>query len=129
MTNTRGKIYECIERHIRESGCAPTCREISNEIGIGLSTVYGHLIRMQNAGLIRMNADTVRGIELCTPSAFAFGARLMAARESNGLSREGLSRLTGLTVSTVSCHEEGIRRPTADSLRRYNQVLNLRCAV
>ena len=62
MNDTNRRVYACIQRHYRENGCGPTCREISAEVGICLSTVYGHLRRLERDGLIGMG--TVEGITL-----------------------------------------------------------------
>lgn len=59
------QILEFIKQQIRETGFAPTLREIADEIGVNsLATVHEHLQALEMKKLIKKKSGRSRGIDL-----------------------------------------------------------------
>src|SRR5260221_8965903 len=59
------QILEFIKQQIRETGFAPTLREIADEIGVNsLATVHEHLQALEMKKLIKKKGGRSRGIDL-----------------------------------------------------------------
>ena len=47
VADTRQRILDCIARHLREQGRAPSLRQIADEVGLSsVATVHAHLERL-----------------------------------------------------------------------------------
>ena len=56
-----------------------------------------------------------------------FAARLIAAREAKGLSRNELARIADLTRQTMSNLERGIGKPTWETVQALARALGVSC--
>ena len=65
LSDRQRQIYQFLREHIRRHGVAPKLREIGEHVGINSrGTVHRHIKALEQAGLIRIDPDRVRGIEL-----------------------------------------------------------------
>lgn len=65
LSDRQRQIYQYLREHIRRHGVAPKLREIGEHVGINSrGTVHRHIKALEQAGLIRIDTDQVRGIEL-----------------------------------------------------------------
>ena len=65
LSDRQRQIYQFLREHIRRHGVAPKLREIGERVGINSrGTVHRHIKALEQAGLIRIDPDRVRGIEL-----------------------------------------------------------------
>lgn len=65
LSDRQRQIYQFLREHIRHHGVAPKLREIGETMGINSrGTVHRHIKALEQAGLIRIDPDRVRGIEL-----------------------------------------------------------------
>lgn len=68
---------------------------------------------------------TGRALELAALDLAAIGRRLVAARRAAGLTVTELSRLAGLSTSTLANWESGANRPRVDQLGRVLPLLRV----
>lgn len=54
-----------------------------------------------------------------------FKNKLKQIRTENGLTQEQLSKLTGLSISTIKKYEIGLIEPSPDSILRFCEGLNI----
>ena len=65
LSDRQRQIYQFLREYIRRHGVAPKLREIGEHVGISSrGTVHRHVKALEQAGLIRIDPDRVRGIEL-----------------------------------------------------------------
>lgn len=65
MTRMQKRVYDYVERSIRENGYAPSVREIGEALGLrSPSTVHFHLRHLAEMGLIERSAGKVRAISV-----------------------------------------------------------------
>ena len=65
LSDRQRQIYQFLREHIRRHGVAPKLREIGEHVGINSrGTVHRHIKALEQAGLIHIDPDRVRGIEL-----------------------------------------------------------------
>ncbi len=65
VKGTTKRIYEYILKYSDEHGYQPSFREIADEVGIkSVSTVFYHLDKLENLGLIKKSSSKNRAIEL-----------------------------------------------------------------
>ncbi|MBE9515766.1 MAG: transcriptional repressor LexA [Proteobacteria bacterium] len=65
LSDRQRQIYQFLREHIRRHGVAPKLREIGEHVGISSrGTVHRHIKALEQEGLIRIDADQARGIEL-----------------------------------------------------------------
>ncbi len=57
----------------------------------------------------------------------AFGSRLKALREEAGLSQKALAEKAGLATSAIGHLEQGLRKPTWETVLALAKVLGVRC--
>lgn len=61
----RERVYNFIVEFIGKNGYAPSVREICSGVGLkSTSTVYGHLLALENEGKIEMKENVTRAIKL-----------------------------------------------------------------
>lgn len=61
----REQIYQFIIKYISENTYAPTIREIGKAVGLkSTSSVYNHLIRLEQEGRIEIKAGSPRAIRV-----------------------------------------------------------------
>lgn len=62
---TRCKVYDFLVDFFTKNGYAPSVREICSGVGLkSTSTVYGHLLALENEGKIEMKEKVTRAIKL-----------------------------------------------------------------
>lgn len=65
MTDKQKKIYDIIKKFIEENGYSPTIREIGEIANLNsTSTVYQHLIALENKGYITTKIGKSRTIKV-----------------------------------------------------------------
>lgn len=65
LTDRQRQVYRFIRRHIGEYGVAPKLREIGEALGIqSRGTVHRYLVALRDAGLITIDPDRARGVQL-----------------------------------------------------------------
>ncbi|SMC02074.1 SOS-response transcriptional repressor LexA (RecA-mediated autopeptidase) [Sulfobacillus thermosulfidooxidans DSM 9293] len=55
----------------------------------------------------------------------SFGVKLQAIRKRLGLSQTDLAKMIGTTQNNISRYEQGLRRPSFDTLKRISDALNV----
>lgn len=62
---SRRKIYDFLIEFFTENGYAPSVREICKAVGLtSTSTVYYHLLTLENMGKIKMKRNQTRAIKV-----------------------------------------------------------------
>lgn len=61
---TEKLIYLNIKRCINQNGYAPTFRELSEDIGISVSTIHHHMRKMKERGIITYADRMARTIKI-----------------------------------------------------------------
>lgn len=64
------ETYRFLVRFIEETGYSPTVREIADEMRVSTSTALSYLRDLENAGLIRREADKPRTIRIADTTAY-----------------------------------------------------------
>ena len=65
MEDSRKRIYNFIVEYVGRCGYSPTVREICTGVNLkSTSTVHHHLLVLEDNGLIRMENNKVRSIEI-----------------------------------------------------------------
>jgi repressor LexA len=78
LSDRQRQIYQFLREHIRRHGVAPKLREIGEHVGINSrGTVHRHIKALEQAGLIHIDPDRVRGIELTEEGESATGLPLL----------------------------------------------------
>ena len=68
LTKRQRQILEFIKEQIRTRGYPPSVREVGEAVGLrSSSTVHGHLMRLEEKGLIRRDPTKPRAIEVLDP--------------------------------------------------------------
>lgn len=63
--STRDKVYDFILEYIEKNGCAPSVREIAEEVGLkSTSSVAHHLSVLEEEGKIEIKGNSSRAIKL-----------------------------------------------------------------
>ena len=62
---TRYKVYDFLVDFFTKNGYAPSVREICSGVGLkSTSTVYGHLLALEDEGKIEIKENVTRAIKL-----------------------------------------------------------------
>lgn len=63
--STRQRVYDFIVQYIKKNGYAPTVREIGEAVSLkSTSSVFNHLIALENVGKIEIKDKASRAIRL-----------------------------------------------------------------
>ena len=65
LAGNQRSIYDFIKDFVRSNGYPPSIREIGKAVGLASSsTVHGHLARLEKKGLLRIEKDKPRAIQI-----------------------------------------------------------------
>lgn len=78
LSDRQRQIYQFIRDHVARFGVAPKLREIGDHVGISSrGTIHRHVKALEQAGLIAIDAEQSRGIQLLEPEEQGTGLPLL----------------------------------------------------